>query len=100
LAEAVDHVPPALSHSAFVFALVTSVDVPLGLADGVVEELPDEPDEVPDDPELLPLPVVPDGLLLEPELEPPLPEVPPEAAATAGARAIAATRSIRMTFCI
>jgi hypothetical protein len=94
------HMPPAFSQSAFVVSLERSLAVPDGLADGEFEDPLDEP---PDEPDVEPLPApvpldVPDGLL-EPELPEPL--LPPVwAAAIAGARAMTATKSMRISFCM
>jgi hypothetical protein len=92
-----DHMPPAFSQSALVVYCEKSVDVPDGLADGDVDEEPlDEPPL--DEPGMLPPPAplpleVPDGLL-EPELPEPLPLPPVWAAANAGTKAMAPTRSM------
>jgi hypothetical protein len=117
LACATCHIPPAASQSVLVVYFEKSPEVPLGLAEGEVDEPPDAPGAVvapplpdmpdPDDPPVVPdeppvvpdePPDVPDGLLpLEPPDVPPLPVC---AAASAGARATIATKRANMSFCI
>jgi hypothetical protein len=94
------HIPPAFSQSDFVVNFEKSLVVPDGLAEGELGD-PLDPPDVPDV-EPLPDPVplfVPDGLL-EPEVPEPLPLPPVWAAAIAGARAMTATKSIRISLCM
>jgi hypothetical protein len=101
--DAAFHIPPAFWQSARFVILLRSVDLPAGgLADGEVVEPLDEPPPVPGDfivsaPDELPEPVVPEGL--EPE-DPGFEPLPVCAAASAGARATRAIRSISMSLCI
>lgn len=104
LFEADSHIPPAFSQSAFVVYCEKSLELPDGLAEGEVDELPDPPvvllpDEVPEPV----LPEVPEGLP-EPELpDVPLPlplPLPACAAAIAGAKAMIPTKNASITFCI
>jgi hypothetical protein len=94
------HMPPAFSQSDFVVYFEKSLVVPDGLAEGEPED-PLDPPDVPDvDPLPDPVPLfVPDGLL-EPEVSFPPPLPPVWAAAIAGARAMTATKSMRISFCM
>jgi hypothetical protein len=76
------HMPPAFSHSAFVLAFETSLELPDGLAAGDVDEPPDG---------IVP-PDFPDGVLELPDF-PLLPEPVVCAAAIAGAKATIPTKS-------
>jgi hypothetical protein len=109
LAEAVCHVPPAFSQSAWVVYFEKSLDAPDGLADG--DEVEEPPDVlglmVPPEPDAPPEPLVPDvpDGVVPPELPDlllplPVPLVLDCAAASAGARATAATMNARRIFFI
>jgi len=90
------HKPPAFSQSALLWYCEKSL-APDGLAEGELEEPLDEPPVAPGD-VVGPLPVE-DGVL-DPELPEPLPLGLVWAAANAGARAMIATKSANMSFCI
>lgn len=100
LFEATCHIPPAFSQSALVMYWERSLELPEGLAEGVVDEPPDAPGvvAVPPPDEAPVLPAVPE-VLLEPELPGLLPLLVC-AAAIAGARAMLPTRSAITSFCI
>jgi hypothetical protein len=102
LFEAACHMPPAFSQPAFVVYFAKSAELPDGLAAGEPEP-PEAPGvllvPLPDVPEPLVLPEVPEGV---PELEPPDEPLPLLllAAATAGARAMIPTKRVSINFCI
>ena len=92
--EAACHMPPAFSQSAFV-VYFAKLSAPDGLAAGALDEPPEVPGVV-----VFPESDFPEGVL--PELELPFEPLPllPEAAATAGARAMIPTKSISISFCM
>jgi hypothetical protein len=99
------HMPPARSQSALFVYFVKSAELPLGLAEGEVDEPPDAPGAVVVPPPEVPgVPVdppdVPEGLLPLELPGAPLPLLPVWAAAKAGARATIPTKSANMSFCI
>jgi hypothetical protein len=83
------HMPPAFSHCAFVMAFDRSVELPDGLAAGVLDEPPDD---------VVPLDVPGEVLDELPAFPPPVPPVC--AAAIAGAKAMIPIKSAKVSFCI